>query len=168
MKMTRKLALLSTSILIGGCTSVTVNPLDASYKVEHICIRENPKVSIPELVPVIEEGLARHRIGSEFIASSLDKEKLQREDQETESDEYYMNITPAPDYCDFSLTYTARRSWDLGTYLSTADIAISNKAGVIAKANYHLVAKGGFSLFKWQGVKTKIDPVMDELLQHYP
>lgn len=165
--MAKNLVVIVVALLMGGCTSVTVTPLDASYQVKHICIRENPKVAVPELVPVITDGLTRHHIDSEFIPSDLDKVKLQQEDEASESDEYFMNITPSPSHCDFSLTYTARRSWDIGTYLSTADIAISNKGGVIAKANYHLRGKGGFSLFKWQGVKTKIDPVMDELLQYY-
>jgi hypothetical protein len=153
-------------LFVGGCTSVTVKPLDASYKVRRICIRENPKVSVEDFVSVITDGLRRHNIESEFIASTLDKAKLQNEDI-GKPDQYYMELTPVPDVCDFNLTYTARRSWDFVTYLSTADISISNKKSVIANANYHLIGKGGFSLFKWQGVKTKIDPVMDELLIFY-
>ena len=164
--MTRTFILLGfIGFLISGCTSITVEPLADSYNVRHICIRENPKVMVQDLVPVITDGLTRHHIESEFIASTLDKDKVRRES--SESDEYYMSITPVPDDCEFNLTYTARRSWDLGTYLSSADIAVSDKEGVIAKANYHLINKGGLSLFKWQGVKTKLDPVMDELLQHY-
>jgi hypothetical protein len=163
----RKIAILLVGLSIGGCTSVTVKPLDASYDVKHICIRENPKVVIDELVPVITDGLARHHIESEFVPSQLDKVKLQNSGDGYEMDHYYMNITPAPDSCDFSLTYTARQSWDIGTYLSTADIEISNKTGIIATANYHLRNKGGLSLLKWQGVKTKMDPVMDELLKFY-
>lgn len=153
------------TLFIGGCTSITVEPLAASHNVKRICIRENPKVIVQDLVPVITDGLTRHHIESEFIASTLDKDKVRRES--SESDEYYMSITPVPDDCEFNLVYTARRSWDLGTYLSTADIEILNRDDVIAKANYHLINKGGLSLFKWQGVKTKLDPVMDELLQHY-
>jgi hypothetical protein len=163
--MTKSLFILIVGLSFGGCTSVTVKPLDASYHVKRICIRENPKVVVDDLVPVITDGLRRHHIESEFIASNLDKEKLQDEDEL--SDHYYMTITPTPGSCEFSLAYTARRSWDLGTYLTSADIEISNKTGVIAIANYHLRNKGGLSLFKWQGVKTKIDPVMDELLQFY-
>lgn len=159
--------LVTTGFLLSGCTSITVTPLDASYAVKKICVRENPKVTIPEFVTVIEDSLQRHKIESQFVESNVDKYKLLQLDDDQESDQKYMNITPTPADCEFSLTYTGRRSWDLGTYLSTADIAISNKSGVIAKANYHLVNKGGFSLFKWQGVKTKLEPVMDELLQQY-
>jgi hypothetical protein len=69
-----------------------------------------------DLVPVITDGLKRHQIESKFIVSRLDKDKVRSEG--AESDEYYMNITPVPDQCEFNLVYTARRSWDLGTYLS--------------------------------------------------
>ena len=34
----------------------------------------------------------------------------------------------------------------------------------VAYAEYHLKGKGGYSMMKWQGVKTKMDPVMDQLL----
>lgn len=165
--MTKTLFILIVVLSIVGCTSVTVTPLDASYNVKRICIRENPKVTVTNLVPVITDGLTRHNIESVFITSNLDKEKLRDEDEDEFPDHYYMTITPTASSCEFSLAYTARRSWDLGTYLSTADIEISNKTGVIAIANYHLRNKGGLSLFKWQGVKTKIDPVLDELLKFY-
>lgn len=158
--------LLALALLVSGCTSVTVKPLDASYNVKRICIRENPKVSFDDIVQVITDGLRRHKIEGEFIASTLDKAKIQDEDL-GKPDQYYMELTPVTDDCDFNLTYTARRSWDFVTYLSTADISISDKKSVIANANYHLINKGGLSFFKWQGVKTKIDPVMDELLKFY-
>ncbi|MCK9606284.1 MAG: hypothetical protein M0R33_07515 [Methylomonas sp.] len=163
--MAKNLSILIAGLSIGGCTSITVAPLDASYNVKHICIRENPKVVINELVPVITDGLARHHIESEFIASNLDKQKLQAEDGKP--DRHYMAMTPLPDFCEFSLTYTARQSWDFTTYLSTADIEISNKTGVIGSANYRLINKGGLSFMKWQDVDTKLDPVMDQLLRFY-
>jgi len=159
--------ILIVSIMGVGCTSVTVRPLEASYNVKHICIKENPKVEVDDFAQVIAEDLKRHNITSEFIAlSPTAKTKVQDED-ESFPDQYYMDITPSPDSCDFNLTYTARRSWDFVTYLSSADIAISDKNSRIAHAHYHLKGKGGLSPLKWQGVKTKIDPVMDKLLEFY-
>lgn len=163
--MTKNFIILTAGLSIGGCTSITVEPLDAGYNVKRICIRENPKVVVNGLVPVIADGLTRHHIESEFIASNLDKQKLQAEGDKP--DRYYMEITPVPGSCEFSLTYTARQSWDFTTYLSTADIEISNKTGVIGSANYHLINKGGLSFMKWQDVDTKLDPVMDQLLRFY-
>jgi len=153
------------SLLMTGCTSVTVKPLDASYGVKHICIRENPKVIVEDFVEVITDGLNRHHISSEFVSSLADKTKLENEDDL--SDSYYMNMTPSPDNCSFNLTYTARRYWDMAPYLTSATISISDKNHEIASADYHLKNNGGLSMTKWQGVKTKIDPVMDELLKFY-
>ncbi|MCL7422506.1 MAG: hypothetical protein M8364_16570 [Methylobacter sp.] len=163
--MIKKTVFMMAGLSAVGCTSVTVQPLDAAYNVKHICITENPKVIVDELVPVIAEGLSRHHIESTFIQSTVDNAIRSVDDQRY--DHYFMGVTPAPDSCDYRLTYTARQSWDFTTYLCTADIEISDRRSVIARANYHLVGNGGLSLMKWQGVKTKIDPVMDELLQFY-
>jgi hypothetical protein len=160
--------ILGSSILV-GCTSVTVMPLDSSHKVQKVCIRENPKVTVSDFVTVVRNGLSRHEIDSEFIPFNPQNTTVPLEEpEESNYDRYYMYITKLPDTCDFSLAYTARRSWDIGTYLSVADIEVSDKTSLIASANYHLIRKGGFSLFKWQGVETKMAPVMDELLQQYP
>ncbi len=151
-----------------GCTSVTVTPLDSYHQVKTLCIRENPKVTVPDFVPVIQDGLNRHEIQSEWIPFDARYSTQPIEPEESVDDRYYMYITALPDTCEYSLAYTARRSWDLGTYLSTADIEISDSTSIVASANYHLIGKGGFSLYKWQGVKTKIDPVMDQLFEQYP
>lgn len=164
--MTTRLALSIAALSLSACTSIAVTPLAASYQVKSLCIRENPKVMVDDLIPVIKAGLADHHIQSELIASTVDKAAAQ--DNDNQADEYWMTITPTPDHCDFNLTYTARRSWDMGTYLSSADIVISDKKAAIANAHYHLRNKGGLSMFKWQGVKTKLDPVLNELLQFYP
>jgi hypothetical protein len=69
-----------------------------------------------------------------------------------------------PEHCDAILTYTARRSWDFVTYLSHAEIWLELDGLTVGYAKYHLRAKGGFSLLKWRGTRSKIDPVLDELL----
>jgi hypothetical protein len=71
----------------------------------------------------------------------------------------------APSTCEFILTYTARQSWDFVTYLSHAELRIEQQGRTVASAEYHLRGKGGFSLLKWQGTRTKMDPVIDELLE---
>lgn len=106
-----------------------------------MCIEENPKVQVSDFVPVLQEGFARHGIETQLYA------KIPREQ------------------CAYVVTYTARRSWDMAPYLSTAEIVILGpRRQTLAKANYHLRGKGGLSLMKWQGTKSKIDPVIDELL----
>lgn len=132
------LPLLAAAILV-GCTSTHVTPLQSAA--DQMCIEENPKVQVSDFVAVLQEGFARHGIQTQLYA---------RIPQER---------------CPYVVTYTARRSWDMAPYLSTAEITILGpRRQTLAKGNYHLRGKGGLSLMKWQGTKSKIDPVIDELL----
>jgi hypothetical protein len=133
------LPLLAAATLLGGCTATQVTPLQASA--DQMCIEENPKVQVSDFVHVLQEGFARHGIQTQLHS------KIPRAD------------------CPYVVTYTARRSWDMAPYLSTAEITILGpRRQTLAKASYHLRGKGGLSLMKWQGTKSKIDPVIDELL----
>jgi hypothetical protein len=137
-------AIVIASVLaIVGCTSIQVQPIDSSLNLKHICIRENPKVIISDFMTVLRDGFERHRITTEVFSGT------------------------APDRCEFILSYTALQSWDMGAYLSEAELRLESKGRKVASAEYHLVGKGGFSLMKWQGTKTKMDPVIDELLKAY-
>lgn len=130
---------LFASAMLVGCTATQVTPLRNAA--DQMCIEENPKVQVSDFVPVLQEGFARHGIETQLYA------KIPR------------------DQCAYVVTYTARRSWDMAPYLSTAEIVILGpRRQTLAKANYHLRGKGGLSLMKWQGTKSKIDPVIDELL----
>lgn len=133
------LPLLVAATLLGGCTATRVTPLKTAA--DQMCIQENPKVQVSDFVPVLQEGFARHGIQTQIHS------KIPRAD------------------CPYVVTYTARRSWDMAPYLSTAEITILGpRRQTLAKASYHLRGKGGLSLMKWQGTKSKIDPVIDELL----
>jgi hypothetical protein len=126
-----------------GCTAVTVVPIGAEHKIQKIYIQDNPKVIVQDFVPVVRDGLSRHGIQSEVFCG------------------------PCPKDAEYVLTYTALRSWDMAPYLSHAEIRIEKGGIVIASAEYHLRGKGGFSLAKWAGTKSKIDPVIDELLSKF-
>ncbi len=139
----RKVTVLFITILASACTAVTVKPVDTSLNARHVCIQDNPKVTVSDFVPVVRDGFARHGLSTEIIT----------------------NIKPAR--CDLVLTYTARRSWDIGTYLSVAELVLSRDSLEVARANFHLRGKGGLALNKWRGTKSKMDPVIDELLASY-
>jgi len=128
------------AILVAACTSVTVKPVESSVDILHVCIQSNPQVQVEDFVPVIQEGLERHGIGSELFSGRV------------------------PRRCEYVLTYTALRSWDMSAYLSHAELSLQQEGQQIAYAEYHLKGKGGFSLTKWAGTKSKMDPVIDELL----
>lgn len=139
----KKIAALFFVLIITACTSVDVSTLDPSLGMRHVCIQANPRVAVADFVGVLEDGLARHGLSSEVFSGK------------------------APRHCEFVLTYTALRSWDLAPYLSHAELVVWKNARKVAAATYHLVGGGGFSMMKWQGTKAKIDPVIDELLKGY-
>lgn len=148
-----------------GCTTITVTPLDPSYKVSKICIYENTAVTIDDMLPVIIDNLERHNIESILISTNSS-------DFNAGLDTLVAGGSSATKYsvlidCNHYLNYTAEQWWDFSTYLSSADIVISDKKTTIAYAKYDLYNKGGLSLMKWQGTKSKLNPVLDELLKFY-
>ena len=128
------------SAALGGCTSVTVKPVSAENRIEHICIEDNPRVQVGDFVDVMKEGFQKHGITSQVYKDN------------------------APAKCLYTSTYTARRTWDMAMYMTDAQIDILRDGRPIASANYHLKGKGGFALNKWAGTRTKILPVIDTLL----
>jgi hypothetical protein len=132
------------SLILTGCTSITVLPVDRALALKHVCIQDNPKVTLSGFVPMLQEGFSRHGISTEVISG----------------------IT-SPAQCEYVLTYTALRSWDLTVYLTEAELRLEKEGKMVASAVYHLKGKGGLSLVKWAGVKSKMDPVIDELLKNY-
>lgn len=123
-----------------GCTSITVEPLDPALRVDYVCIQENPKVRVTDFLEVVRDGFDRHGIRTEVYSDSR------------------------PEHCEYMLFYTALRSWDFAPYLSHAELLLKKGQQEFAYAEYHLIGKGGLSLMKWQDTKTKMDPVIDELL----
>ena len=130
-------------IFLTACTSVQVTPLDSSYRVLHVCIEDNPKVIVAGFVNVVEDIFQEHGITTEKYSGSK------------------------PEHCEYRMTYTATRDWDLAPYLSHAELRLFKQYKKIAYAEYHLNGGGGLSLMKWAGVKSKMTPVVDELLGQY-
>lgn len=125
-----------------GCTSVTVEPLQAGVK--EVAIRQNPKVSMDGFLPYVRKSFESRGIATRIIR-----------DTDTAGDAYVVS-------------YTALRSWDLTTYLSSAEFWIHHRSDLVGHAEYHLRGKGGLALTKFEHVETKLDPVFAELLVQYP
>ena len=126
------------SVILQGCTAVRVNAVSSAERIEHVCIEQNARVTVGDFVSVMQEGFQHHGITSSVVAP--------------------------PANCKYTSTYTARRTWDITTYLSEAQIDIQRDGRTIATANYHLRGKGGLTLTKFAGTRSKILPVMDQLL----
>ncbi len=125
-----------------GCTSVTVEPLAPGVK--EVLVRENPKVTMDGFLPYVIKSFESRGIATRVIKES-----------DTAGDAYVV-------------TYTALRSWDVTTYLSSAEFWVHHRSDLVGHAEYHLRGKGGLALTKFQHVETKLDPVFAELLVHYP
>lgn len=123
-----------------ACTSVQVKPVGSAVPLRHLCIQENPRVTVPGFVGILQEGIQRNGLTSQVFTGS------------------------PPPGCAYVLSYTALRSWDLGTYLSHAELRIDHDGRQIAAAEYHLRGKGGLALNKWKSAESKMAPVIDELL----
>ena len=133
---------------ITGCTAVDVKPVDTSHSLDRVCIEDNPKVIVADFVSTVEDVFHAHGITTEIYTADM------------------------PDSCKFKLTYTALRSWDLAPYLSHAELRLFKVRELknqerIGYAEYHLVGGGGFALNKWASVKSKMTPVVNQLLAQY-
>jgi len=132
------------SVLLSGCTSVQVSPVSAEHSVQRVAIQNNPEVSVPHFLSVV-----RNRFEDHGITTVMFQEQI-------------------PTNCQAILTYTARRSWDFWPYLSHAELTLRSPEGErIGYAEYHLNGKGGLDLTKWKSVKSKMNPVVDQLLSEY-
>jgi hypothetical protein len=132
--------LIVLSAALGACTSVKVQPVSADNRIDHICIQENPRVQVGDFISVMQEGFQKHGITSQLFKEN------------------------APPKCRYTATYTARRTWDMAMYMPDAQIDILRDGRQIASANYHLKGKGGLALNKWASTRSKILPVIDQLL----
>jgi len=141
----RKAGLIALSaVMLVGCTSINVRPVDGNrFKLVHVCIQNNPKVIISDFLQVLRDGIERHGLSTQVF-------------------EGYQ----APSACEYIVTYTARQSWDFSPYLSQALIEMRRGNELVARAEYHLRAKGGLSLAKWAGTESKMNPVIDEMLKN--
>ena len=146
--MGKNLFVVAFLLVLAGCTSIQVQPIDRSVDLQHVCIRETPRVIVADFLTVVRDGFERHGISTEVFSGA------------------------ASDRCEHILTYTALQSWDLASYLWYAELRLEHKGQKIGLAEYRLkgrglTSRGGASLMKWQATKTKMDPVIDELLKAY-
>jgi len=138
--MRKHLTITAILFFCAGCTSISVRPVSPELAIADVCIEENPKVIVDDFLSVVRDGFDRHGIATKVVTR------------------------PTPKECEYVLTYTAFKNWDLGAYLHHAELRLERNGRIIGSAEYHLVGQGGLSLMKWQSTKTKMDPVIDELL----
>ncbi len=130
-------------LILSGCTVVNVSPVSSEVSLNDICIENNPNVTVEDFNAAIQDGFARHGIATRVVSR------------------------PAPDNCFFLLSYTAMESWDMVSYMDYATLRLESKGTLLGTADYRLRGGGGLSLLKYQSTKTKLDPIIDELLSKW-
>lgn len=135
-----RIAVAIGALVVAGCTTVEVRPIPSDAKISKVCIEENAAVAVDDFLTTIVDGLARNGVQSEIYQGTR------------------------PDRCEYRLWYTATRRWDFTPYLAHAELRLDRGGSIIATATYHLTGGGGFDLSKWAGTKSKMDPVIDELI----
>lgn len=123
---------------IFGCTSVTVKPVSPKEKITSICIENNDTVIVDGFIMVLRDAISRHNISSKVVEKNTSKD------------------------CEYVLTYDANQGWDFVLYLRQADVHLEKNGMIVGSAEYHHY--GGFDFSKYASTKSKMDPVMDQLL----
>ncbi len=120
-----------------------VSPVPArGYPISLLCIERNPDVVVEDLLPVIEQGVARHGIATRIVDA------------------------PIPAECDYTLWYAARRRWDIRPVLGYVELRVRLQGETIGTATY--LSRPSLSPLKWRSTESKIGPVIDELLGQFP
>jgi hypothetical protein len=132
-------------VFASGCTAIKVQPVNTALEIKHACIEDGQQMCFDgEMIGVIRDGFERHGISTQIYSGNL------------------------PSECEYYLSYMCERTWDLATYMHHAELRLYRGKDKIGYAEYHLKGKGGFSMLKWESTKTKMDPVIDELLTGHP
>ena len=128
--------LLLVALLFVGCTAVSVQPVSNTEEIELVCIVENPKVAVRDFVSVVERRFSHHGIPTKLVRDA--------------------------ENCEYTLDYTAERSWDLKPFLDYALLTLRKDGVSVGNAEYR--NRGGLTVTKYAGTASKMNPVIDELL----
>ena len=123
-----------------ACTAVNVRPVENVDALDTVCIVENDRVPIDDILEVLQEGFRRNGVDTRIVTRE------------------------GTGSCETVLTYMARRYWDVTFYMTSAELWLWRDNVQIGYAEYHLRNNGGMSLAKWKSTRAKLDPVIDELL----
>jgi len=142
---------LLASSLVGmglvGCTSIQVNNATGfnPESIRQVCIVDNPKVIIKDFNQIVERSFTRYNI-----------------DAKTYKDTDNFSL------CQTTLNYTATRSWDMAPYLVSAQFNLLQNGRQVSEASFRLRGNGGLAPNKWRSTETKINELVDQLLNKAP
>lgn len=128
--------------LISGCQKFTVKQLDPAIKIKKLTIIKNPKVTIPDFIEVLKDSFQLQEISCDVV------------EYESVANSRYI------------LLYSARRSWDLKTFLRNADLKIYDKSKkpkeLLSYGTFYVTNSLNFS--KFNPDRNKIFPLVNEMI----
>lgn len=146
-KFTKFCVLIVASSVFAGCTLIQVNNATGFNpdSISQVCIIDNPKVIIKDFNQIVERSFARYDIQAKTYKDS-DNLSL----------------------CQTNLNYTALRSWDFAPYMVSAQFNLLQNGRQVSEASFKLKGNGGMALNKWRSTETKINELVDQLLNKTP
>ena len=130
-------------LTVNACTSIQVKNNDGfqPQSVKQICVIHNSKVTIDGFEQSIIRSFRRYNINARI---------------------YPENSKPV--MCETTMNYTALRSWDFVTYLTYAKFTLMKQGRIVSEAEFRLKGKGGLALNKWRSTDTKVDELVEQLV----
>lgn len=134
-------------LALGGCTSIQINNATGfnPESIQQVCIVDNPKVVIKDFNQIIERSFKRYNI---VAKTYKDTDNLS--------------------LCQTTLIYTATRSWDMAPYMVAAQFNLLQSGRQVSEASFRLRGNGGLAPNKWRSTETKINELVDQLLNKVP
>ena len=140
----KHIPIIIVAIVVAGCTSIQVTPLDSGVQNQVACIEENEKVIVPRFLEILVNGFEERNFTTRVYKDSSGKN------------------------CQLLVTYTATRNWDFTPYLSDAEVWIRDTSGNrLGYGQYHLKGGGGLAFTKWASAESKMEKVFDQLFTKY-
>lgn len=119
-----------------GGPSINIEPVPEQENIESICIIYNPKVAVSGFESDIASNLMSLNIKSRRVLS-------------------------ANQQCPYALEYSARKSWDMGTYIGSMDFMVSKDNELIGLATYK--QSNNLNLGKWGQAEDAMHEMFIEL-----
>jgi len=154
----RKIYLTILVVAASACAPIiAVKPVAWTPDVgRRVCVKENPVLIDPDLLPAIEAALTRNGLAWTTFPGS---------DHQGDHPEILATPEEIPAGCDYVLTYVGFVSWDFAVYLYRAEFGVQDRTyRQVGDASFELEDGGGLTFSKFAPTATKVGPVLDQLL----
>lgn len=133
-------AAICATLLLSGCANVSTARMYQGFseKPKAICVIRNRKTIVGQVVTGLEKAFDKRGIKHTFADS-----------------------VEGCSGWKYTLTYSARRSWDFTTFLGRLDLKLYRSRKLVSEATYK---SGKFVLTKWGQTEDRVDRLVGKLL----